>query len=81
MGVHGHAQALGVGELDQVEQQVVLGLQHASEAGKTGTFDQPCGWLPATSVDGVVGVAVPGVRRADLGRATEAPGTTAGGSP
>ena len=33
LGVHDNAQALGVGELDQVEQQVVLGLEYAGEAG------------------------------------------------
>ena len=42
--------------------------------GKARPVDQPCGWLPAASVDGVVGVAVAGVRRADLGRAAEASG-------
>lgn len=33
LGVHDDAQALGVGEPDQVEQQVVLGLEDAGDAG------------------------------------------------
>lgn len=33
LGVHDDAQALGVGKLDQVYQQVVLGLENAGHAG------------------------------------------------
>jgi hypothetical protein len=67
LGVHDHAQAPGVGELVEVEEQVVLRLQDASEARQRRAVHRCGPGLPAADIDGVVGLVVPRVRGADLG--------------
>ena len=72
LGVEDEAQAAGVGELAEVDEQVVLGLEYAGQSGQSRSLDERAAGLPAAEVDRVVGFVVPGEGRARLGRASRA---------
>jgi hypothetical protein len=63
-------EAPGVGELAEVDEQVVLGLENAGQAGRSWSHYERASGQPAAQVDRVVGLVVPGEGRACLGCST-----------